>query len=393
MSVRSVPGLVAVFHAQNHRTGGQEEQRFEEGVGDQVEHRAHVRAHAHRRHHKAQLADGGIGQHLFNVKLPHGDGGGKQGGDRPHPHHRRLGRRSQVEQRGRARHQIDAGGDHRGGMDQRRDGRGAGHGVWQPRKQRQLRRFAGDAQQHKQGDEHQHRRGHGARRGEDRVKVQAAEGPEDGEDGNQQAEIANAVDHKRLLAGFGIGNAVLTLFVPEADQQVRAQAHAFPTHEQHQVVVGRHQDHHSHDEQVEIDEEAGVAARVAVVAHVGVHVARGVDVDQRAHAGDDQHHRHRKGIHAEIPVDRQIAGADPLEERHHRAFGLGGQRQRQQHRHDKRRARGQHGHRPGKRLPQPPAQQQIDHQADQREEDHPGDQAERWIGNSFLEEHLLSSGE
>ena len=61
--------------------------RLEEGMRDQVEHARHEGAHAHRRHHETQLADGGVGQHLLDVILTDGDRGGKERGDRADHRH------------------------------------------------------------------------------------------------------------------------------------------------------------------------------------------------------------------------------------------------------------------------------------------------------------------
>ena len=74
---------MAVFHAQDHRTGSQEEQRLEESVRYQVEHGRHPRAHPAAATMKPKLADGRIGQDFLDVGLPHGDRGGKQGGQAP----------------------------------------------------------------------------------------------------------------------------------------------------------------------------------------------------------------------------------------------------------------------------------------------------------------------
>ena len=69
----------------------------------------------------------------------------------------------------------------------------------------------------------------------------------------------------------------------EADQQVRAETHAFPAHEQHQIVRAEHQNQHEEHEQIQVREEPVIAALVR-------HVAGGVDVDEHADAGNDQQH-------------------------------------------------------------------------------------------------------
>ena len=55
-----------------------------------------------------------------------------------------------LEERHRARHQVDAGHDHRRGVDEGADGRRALHGVGQPDVERELRRLAHRAEQDQQ---------------------------------------------------------------------------------------------------------------------------------------------------------------------------------------------------------------------------------------------------
>ena len=64
-----------VLHAVNDRTGAQEEQRFEEGVGHEVEGGCGVCTNSQRGDHVAQLRYGGIGQYPFDVILRHSNGG------------------------------------------------------------------------------------------------------------------------------------------------------------------------------------------------------------------------------------------------------------------------------------------------------------------------------
>ena len=56
----------------------------------------------------------------------------------------------ELEQRVHARDQVDAGGDHRRGVDQRGDGRRALHRVGQPRVQRDLRALGERADEQQQ---------------------------------------------------------------------------------------------------------------------------------------------------------------------------------------------------------------------------------------------------
>ena len=367
--------MVAVLQGVDDRAGREEQQGLEEGVRHQVEHAGHVARQPHRGDHEAKLGDGGIGQHLLDVELGHGHGGGKERGGRADIGHHRLRDGRQRKQRVGARDHVNAGRHHGGGVDERRDRRGAGHGVRQPDIERDLRALAGGAQQQQQGDGRddglalrvQPDRGHGAK---DLAKGQRAKGPEDQEHGQQHGPVAHAVDHKGLAPGAGIAHAVLALLVPETDEQVRAQAHAFPAHEHGQVTVARHQDEHGGQEQVEVDKEAREAARVAVDAHVLVHVANGVDVDERANAGDDQHHGHRERVDQEGPLDVQAAEAQPLGHAHGVGrVAVGAQGKKHQQRDDERQPRGGGGHQAHPLFAQAAAPGQVDQQAGDGESD------------------------
>ena len=78
----------------DHAAGAEEEAGLEEGVRDEVEDRRAVGADAEREEHEAELRDRRIGQHLLDVGLGEGDGGGEErGGDADDgDHQRRLGR-------------------------------------------------------------------------------------------------------------------------------------------------------------------------------------------------------------------------------------------------------------------------------------------------------------
>jgi hypothetical protein len=74
-----------LFAAQgmDHAAGAQEEQGLEEGMRGDVEHRRAIGPHAQGGEHVAQLAHGGIGQHLLDVVLEQADAGGEQRGGHP----------------------------------------------------------------------------------------------------------------------------------------------------------------------------------------------------------------------------------------------------------------------------------------------------------------------
>ncbi len=121
--------------------------------------------------------------------------------------------------------------------------------------------------------------------------AQRPEVPGDEEHAQQKSGVANAVDDERL-----VGRVARRLALEiEADQQIRAQAHALPADEHQHVVVRQDQRQHREHEQVEISEEAVIAALMR-------HVTGGINVDQHADAGHKQQPDAGKRIEQESGV-------------------------------------------------------------------------------------------
>ena len=222
----------------------------------------------------------------------------------------RVGRHREEEVE--ARDHVDAGGDHRRRVDQRADGSRARHRIGEPYVERNLRRFAGRAEEEKQRDEADQRESEvsGVAREQRRVLRDLArderrmpdriEAPEQRVESDDERPVADAIDDECLVAGGGVRKNL----VPEADQRERAEPDALPSDEHQQQVVAEHQDEHREGEQVEPSEEAPV--RLVVV-----HVAGRVDVDEAADAGDDQRHDHRERVEPERDIDVDAADVEP----------------------------------------------------------------------------------
>ena len=298
--------VLLAAHRMDHRAGPQEETGLEERVRHDVEHARHVGADAAGQEHVAQLRDRGIGEDLLDVVLGHGDRAGEDRGegadDRDHEH--RLGR--QAEEDVAAGHHVDAGGDHRGRVDQRGDRRGTGHRVRKPDVQGNLGALADRADEETQADERQRRRelrGRLRRLGEHLGVVEAPERGEDAEHPEQEPVVADAVDDERLLARRG---GVLPVEVV-ADEQVGAQAHALPPDEHEQEALRQDEREHREQEQVQV----GEVPRIARVRLVVAHVADRVDVDQETDERDEGQHQRGERVEPERQVDRQRAREDP----------------------------------------------------------------------------------
>ena len=98
--------------------------------------------------------------------------------------------------------------------------------------------------------------------------------------------------------------------VPERDQQVGRRADERPADDQQHEVARQDQQQHREDEEVQVGEEARVAA-------VGAHVGDRVEVDQRRDAGDDEHHEDRQRVDQdrELGVDAGGVRVVPRDER------------------------------------------------------------------------------
>ena len=137
-------------------------------------------------------------------------------------------------------------------------------------------------------------------RTKDLAEIERAEVLDHQEHGEQEAEVADAVDDEGFLAGVGGG----VLREVEADEQVGGETDALPADEHQQEAGGQHQHQHEEHEEVEVGEEAPVAFFVR-------HVADGVDVDEEADAGDDAEHDEGEVIDGEGEVDLEAGDGDP----------------------------------------------------------------------------------
>ena len=120
----------------------------------------------------------------------------------------------------------------------------------------------------------------------------------------QEPDIAHAVHDECLVGGL----AVLDILVPEADEQVGAEPHAFPAEEREKQAIGKHEHNHAEQEQVDVGEEAGKAA-------VAVHVTDGVQRDERADTRHEQEHDAGESVEQESDIHLEERNINPVAER------------------------------------------------------------------------------
>ena len=123
---------------------------------------------------------------------------------------------------------------------------------------------------------------------------------------HHHAPVTNTVGNKSFLSSSCCAFAG----VPERDQEVRASTHAFPTEEGDEQVFAHDQHQHREHEQVEIQEELGEL-------RIAVHVANGVQVNERSNSGHKQCHRDAERIGQEGQVNMQRTDRDPRERCEH----------------------------------------------------------------------------
>ena len=131
---------------------------------------------------------------------------------------------------------------------------------------------------------------HRSRSIEHLFKTQRTEMHKNEHHSQNESRIADSIYDKCLFPGI----ACALLVEIKSDQQVGAQPHSFPPDKHHHVVVGQDQGEHRKHEEVQIGEEAIIAAVVP-------HVSGRIDVNQETDSGNDQDHDGRKRIQLKSP--------------------------------------------------------------------------------------------
>ena len=294
------PDVLLAVQVVDDEAGRHEQQRLEEGVCHEVEHRVPVRADPRRHEHVSDLRHRRVGDHALDVPLHERDGSRDQERRRTEPGSEVLDVGGGLEDGMRADEQVDACGDHRRGVDQGRDRRRAFHRVREPGLERKLRRLRDRAAEQPECDQRDHRRWDAVHLLEDPEELERARLPDEEHARERERGVADRIHHERLLRG----RDRLGLVVPEPDQEVRREADEPPADEEEQEVPGLDEQQHREDEERHIGE-------VATLLVVAVHVAHRVPDDESADAGDDEHHRARERVEQDLETHVEVAGRKP----------------------------------------------------------------------------------
>ena len=278
--------------------GNHEQPALEQRVGDQIEHRALDRvfdAHAGHHHHQAERGDGGIGKHQLQVGLAHGQ---HRADDERHAAERRQNRhprRGIAHHRVQPHQQINARLHHGCGVQIGRNRGRRLHGVRQPEMERKLRRLGErTAENQNEGSEIKRALPQYVTAGQQFGKPVRAGDILDRQHAGEQRQTTAAGHHQRLDRGAARG----ILFMVEADEQEGCNRGQLPEDEQHQQPIGDHHAEHCAHEH----EHEGQEPRLLRVA---LHIAPGIEHDQRSDAGDQQREGQRKAVDQEGEAQAQ----------------------------------------------------------------------------------------
>ena len=279
-----------------------EERALEERMGHEIEHRRFDgmrRAEAGQHDEQAERGHGRIGEHQLQVGLADGQ---KRAGDQRHATEERqqdFPGGCRAHHRVQPHQQVDAGLHHGGGMQVGGDRGRRFHGVGKPEVEGELRRLGeGAAEQQNKG-----RQVEGAFAqavadvDEERELRDAGHVPQEDQAGKQR-QAAKPGDHQRLQ-GRAAGRLALVI---EADQQEGGDRGELPVDEEHQEAVGDDEaEHGAHEQQDEAEEASEL--------RVALHIAAGIEHDQRADAGDQQREGERQAV--EEPGEGKVEARHP----------------------------------------------------------------------------------
>ena len=299
----------------DHRARGEEEERLEERVGEEVEHPHHRESGSDGEDHVAELGDRRVGDDPFDVGVHQGHRRGEEGGEAAYPDDGELVGRGEPEEEGDDGEQVDPGRDHRRRVDERAHGRRALHRIGKPDVERELGGLPGSPGEHHEARDGQRGRvaaHHAGEEGRGSVdELEAARGPtgsraarrvggEIDEDPEQEEDVPDPRHEERLLGRARRAR----LLVVEADQEVGADPDQLPEEEELEQVIGEDESGHRRQE----ERELRVVAREAVIV---VHVIDRVEQDEETDDRHHEEHQRRDRVHEDPDVKYTEFGKVP----------------------------------------------------------------------------------
>ena len=132
------PNVLFVMQRDDDGTGAEKEQRFKERVREKMIDSGVVRREPDGHDHVTELRERGVSENAFDVVLLRGNERSHDRGDRSDPGNDIKRRWRRLDDESNSHQHINAGCNHGGGMDQRRDWGRAFHCVRQPNVQWKL---------------------------------------------------------------------------------------------------------------------------------------------------------------------------------------------------------------------------------------------------------------
>ena len=153
----------------------------------------------------------------------------------------------------------------------------------------------------------------------DRRKIDAIGQQEQRHDAQYKPEITDTVYNERLHSGRTRGG-----FTPvETDQKIRRNAYTLPSKEHLDQVIRCYQHQHRERKEAEVCEETRLVRLTLAPLRIVIHVAKGIQVNQRGNRRDNDQHDVGQHIHADRPVSNHRATVDPASNRNDFKPGVG----------------------------------------------------------------------
>ncbi len=138
---------------------------------------------------------------------------------------------------------------------------------------------------------------------ENPLYVQCIEVDEKEQETDGESRVADAGDDEGLIRSLYINRVI----IPEADEEITAQPHPFPSEIEEEQVVRHDQDQHGAHEEIHIGEEAPHA-------FLPSHVFHRVEENKKSDDGNNEDHDNGQGIKVKRDERRKAADCDPCPE-------------------------------------------------------------------------------